>query len=61
MNGIRIDVTTSGTYDHTLGHSVAVVMVDPTSAEPGLELAVCVVGNERQAKRLAPPSVPKAK
>ncbi|WP_147125319.1 GcvT family protein [Shimia ponticola] len=53
-NGKRIGFTTSGAYGHTVGHSVAMAMVDPAYAEPGTELSVHVVGIERQAKVLAP-------
>lgn len=53
-NGTRIGFTTSGAYGHTVGHSVAMAMVDPAFAEPGTELSVHVVGIERQAKVLAP-------
>jgi dimethylglycine dehydrogenase len=53
----RIGFVTSGGYGHTIGKSLAMALVEPAYAEPGTQLAVHVVGVEKQATVLAPSPV----
>ncbi|MGB7337029.1 MAG: FAD-dependent oxidoreductase [Salaquimonas sp.] len=52
--GERVGFVTSGGYGHTIQKSVAMALVNTDLAKPGTELSVHVVGQERQAKIIAP-------
>jgi len=48
--GRRVGFVTSGGYGHTVGHSLAMALVETDAADEGTELSVHVVGVERAAK-----------
>jgi dimethylglycine dehydrogenase len=52
--GSKVGFVTSGGFGHTIGKSLAMALVHPESAPVGTELAVHVVGAERQARVIAP-------
>ncbi len=53
-SGKRVGFVTSGGYGHTVGKSLAMVLLDPDVAKPGMELTAHVVGVERGARVIAP-------
>ncbi|MBF9029993.1 FAD-dependent oxidoreductase [Rhodobacterales bacterium HKCCE3408] len=53
QNGSRVGFVTSGGYGHTLQKSLALALVQPGVADPGTELSVHVVGQERPARVIA--------
>ena len=55
QNGKRVGFVTSGGYGHTVGKSLAMALIEPDLAEPGVELTTHIVGVERGA-RVIPPS-----
>ncbi len=50
----RVGFVTSGGYGHWIERSLAMAMVESALAEPGTELSVHVVGQERAARVIAP-------
>ncbi|MEL6643254.1 MAG: FAD-dependent oxidoreductase [Pseudomonadota bacterium] len=53
-NGDLVGFITSGGYGHTVDRSLAMALVNQEQAEVGTDLAVHVVGVEREAKVIAP-------
>ncbi|MFY0692572.1 MAG: FAD-dependent oxidoreductase [Paracoccaceae bacterium] len=53
-DGQRIGFVTSGGYGHTVGKSLAMALVNRELAAEGTELSVHVVGQERNARVIAP-------
>ncbi len=53
FNGERIGLTTSGTYGHSVGTSLAFAYVDPACKAPGTELEIKMMGEMRPARILA--------
>jgi dimethylglycine dehydrogenase len=51
--GRRVGYVTSGGYGHTLGKSLAMVLIEPDLAAPDTEVSVHVVGVERRARVIA--------
>ncbi len=51
--GRRVGYVTSGGFGHTIGKSIAMVLMEPGLAAPGTELTVHVVGVERGARVIA--------
>ena len=51
-----IGVTTSGSYGHTVGKSLAFVYVSPEYAVPETTFDIEILSNRRQAKVLAEPA-----
>ncbi|MFD0860542.1 GcvT family protein [Roseovarius aquimarinus] len=54
QEGRRVGFVTSGGYGHTLGKSYALAMVDRACARIGTALSVHIVGQERDARVIAP-------
>ena len=53
-DGTVIGHTTSGGYGHTVGHSIAMAMIDAKHAEPGTKLKTHIVGQECDCEVIAP-------
>ena len=51
-----VGLTTSGTWGHTVGKSLAFAFVKPQFQEPGVELSIQLMGDRRSAKVLAAPA-----
>ena len=57
LDGDRVmGITTSGTWGHTVGKSLAFVYVEPQFAEPGSTFDVLMLGERRSATVLAEPA-----
>jgi dimethylglycine dehydrogenase len=52
-NGERVGLTTSGSYGHSVGTSLAFAYVDPRCKAPGTDLEIRMMGEMRQATVLA--------
>jgi dimethylglycine dehydrogenase len=52
-HGRRVGLTTSGTYGHSVGTSLAFAYVEPQCKAPGTELEIKMMGEMRPAKVLA--------
>ena len=53
-NGERIGYITSGEYGHIVGKSLAMALVEPEFAIPGVELSAHIVGVEYPARVIDP-------
>jgi len=55
-NGEMVGLTTSGTYGHSVGTSLAFAFVDPACKSPGTSLEISLMGELRPATVLADPA-----
>jgi dimethylglycine dehydrogenase len=53
-DGRRVGFVTSGGYGHTVGRSLAMGLVEPSSAQEGLALSMHIIGVERRAVIITP-------
>ena len=55
-NKEMVGLTTSGTYGHSVGTSLAFAFIDPTCKSPGTPLEISLMGEMRPATVLADPA-----